>query len=210
MEKIGNKALRASAAILIMTLISSYVISGTLAKYVTSANSDESASVAAFVFELNDGASSQMVNLSGIKKPGDEKIFTFSVSNSRTGGKVSEVAMNYIISLQLNGSIPLKATITAADAQTQQTATGSSGESAQTAALLSAAITENDSATTLPQKSSTATATTAQSLSFSAGSTGQNTYTLTVTWPKEQNDAKYASAQTAAEAILTVTAEQTD
>jgi hypothetical protein len=195
MEKIGNKVLRASAAILIMTLISSYVISGTLAKYVTSANSDESASVAAFVFELNDGAYSQMVDLSGIKKPGDEKIFTFSVSNSRTGGMVSEVAMNYIISLQLNGSIPLEATITSAGTQT--------------AALLSAAITEGN-ATTLPQKSSTATATTAQSLSFSAGSTGQNTYTLTVTWPKEQNDSKYASAQTAAEAILTVTAEQTD
>jgi hypothetical protein len=192
-----------------MTLISSYVISGTLAKYVTSANSDESASVAAFVFELNDGASSQMVDLSGIKKPGDEKIFTFSVSNSRTGGKVSEVAMNYIISLQLNGSIPLEATITAADAQTTQTATGSSSAGTQTAALLSAAITE-DNATTLPQKSSTATATTAQSLSFSAGSTGQNTYTLTVTWQKEQNGSQYASAQTAAEAILTVTAEQTD
>jgi hypothetical protein len=180
-----TRILRAAAGLLCLTLFSSWVLSGLLARYVTSAADGDSASVAAFVFDMKDSAQTQSFDLSGITKPGDSASYTFTVSQ-KNGQAVSEVAMDYRFALALNGSMPLKCSIKKAESGTAE--------------LLTAAITDSTAAQPV-------TASTIQAQKFTDET---ETYTLTATWPDTANDAKYASRSASAEVILTVTAEQAD
>lgn len=101
-----------------MVLVSTMMVSRLYARYTASGSSSDGARTAAFVFVAKDSdANSTYLNLSGITKPGDKEEYTFTVSNF-SGNSVSETALDCIISLQLNGSMPLKCTITDNDDST--------------------------------------------------------------------------------------------
>lgn len=73
------------------------------AKYISQSHANESASVARFSPSL---ASDSIIDISGIKKPGNSTEKTFTVQNFSCDS-VSEVAMKYKIILKTTGNLPL-------------------------------------------------------------------------------------------------------
>lgn len=186
-----NLILQTACILLVMVLVSTMMVSRLYARYTASGSSSDGARTAAFVFVAKDSnANSTYLNLSGITKPGDKEEYTFTVSNF-SGNSVSETALDCIISLQLNGSMPLKCTITDNDDSTA-------------VPILSADMADS-SVTSLPLSRSKTI-----SSAFQPSQKKTYTYTLTVEWSEAQNDAKYASRSAAAEVILTVSAQQVD
>lgn len=181
-----NWMLRASAVLLCMVLISTWMLSGLMARYVSGGSGSDSARTAAFVFQLQDGIGTQYIDLSGITRPGDSKSYTFIISNA-DADIVSEVAESYHIEIQMNGSLPLTAAVK---------------KQADKDNLIELSMLE-----TTVEKPIIGNA---EGGVFQAARSREDTYILTVTWPEEQNDVKYANGSGVAEVILTVTAEQAD
>lgn len=77
------------------------------AKYIFQSHGNDSASVARFSPAL---INENNIDISDIKKPGDITTKTFKVQNF-SGGRVSEVAMKYTISLKTTGNLPLRFTL---------------------------------------------------------------------------------------------------
>lgn len=183
-----NWMLRASAVLLCMVLISTWMLSGLMARYVSGGSGSDSARTAAFVFQLQDGIGTQYIDLSGITRPGDSKSYTFIISNA-DADIVSEVAESYHIEIQMNGSLPLTAAVK------------KQGDNNSLIAL------------SMPVQGTTVEKPiigNAEGGVFEAARSREDTYILTVTWPEGQNDVKYANGSGVAEVILTVTAEQAD
>jgi hypothetical protein len=211
-----KRILRAAAGLLCLTVLTSWVLSGTLARYVTSAAGGDSAGVAAFVFD-SGGTGSQAFDLSGITKPGDSKTYTFTVSNG-SGTSVSEVALNYSFELYLDGSMPLVATITEADTGSKdpvltatfpKTETSTDPSAGDTPAAVSD-DTGNESAAVQTSDTVAPVTVTSAAVQLAAATATTKTYTLKIEWPKDKNEIKYASGSAAGTAILTVTAQQAD
>ncbi len=107
MEKRIHKASRvpyAAAILMCLTLLSGSLVAGLYAKFSVGGSGDDSARVAAFVFDVQD--EEKILDLSSICKPGDTKSFSFQVSNKRGTG-VSEVDETYTVKFQKLGSLPL-------------------------------------------------------------------------------------------------------
>ena len=172
--------------LLCLTLVSVWLVGGLYARYTTSDSASDSARVAAFVFNVSDSThnnqDTHMITLSGITKPGDTETYAFIVKNSN-GSAISEVSETYTITVALNGSMPLTATLNKAGSDlftVDATATGS-GSSSTTGA-------------------------------FTPGNSSANTdtYALTVTWPSSAVNASFANGSGVATVTLTVTGMQAD
>ena len=183
-----NWMLRAAAVLLCMVLISTWMLSGLMARYASGGSGNDSARTAAFVFHLQDGEETRYIDLSGITRPGDSKSYTFIVSNA-DADIVSEVAESYHIEIQMNGSLPLIATVK---------------KQADNNSLIELSMPVQGTTVEKPIIQN------AKGGTFEAARNQEATYILTVTWPEGQNDVKYANGSGVAEVILTVTAEQAD
>lgn len=180
-----NWIMRIACVLLVMVLISMQLVSGLYARFAVEGSGGDSARAAAFVFETQEKESSRYLDLNKIKKPGDSQTYTFIVSN-RNGNIVSEAAESYSFTVQLNGSMPLICNISKEDSQT----------------VLEAEISETTQSLPVTETQTAGT--------FEASEGRNDTYTLTVSWPEEKNDIKFASRSAAAEVLLTITAEQID
>ena len=175
-RKPRNMAMTLASVLLCLVLGSSYLVAGMLAKYTSGDSEDDSSRVAKFSFFVSDVGDSHIVDLRGIEKPGDELTYSFSVNSN------SEVSVSYDITLMVNGSMPLTATV-------------------NTATPLSVSVPGNDTG---------AEATRESAGTFTTNPGGGNDYTLTVNWPADQNDLEFASGGSAAEVRLVVTGMQID
>ena len=176
-----NTMLRAAGVLFALVLITTWMTTGLLARYVTTASGTDDARVAAFVFHVKDKEKTIQLTLDGLTVPGAEKAYTFEVTNTRNG-KTSEVAQEYSIAMTLNGSLPLSCELKR-----------ESDSSTQTIDALTASL----PATTTPIIGT-----------FAAAVESTHTYTLTVTWPDTESDPQYAYGVAVVE--LTFTSEQID
>ena len=183
-EKIEHWIMYTAAVLLCLTLASSYLMGNIYAKFATQAAGEDSARVAAFVFEVKDASASkeQFIDLSGIQKPGDNKVYTFVVTNQDSQQKVSEIAESYEIQLKINGSMPLRATIQRKNESTSCMEITNINSGAKEQKLLTG--------------------------TFQAAAAQTDQYTLTVEWPSDQNNLEYASGSAQGSLVLTVSGQQ--
>lgn len=179
-----NLFLSVAAVLLCLTLFSAYLVSGLYAKYTYTNETNDSARIAKFVFDVSTTANEEVV-LDQITKPGDKQELMFSVKNSKNGSK-SEVAEKGTIATKYMGSMPLIIKLT--DGTTE------------IAVLDAKTITESN-----PELSSESSEVTLQ-----AAVETNKTYKLIVEWPSEENDIKYANAATCGKITFAVHGEQID
>lgn len=158
--------------LLYLGLVTSLILSVTLAKYVSTAEGTGTATVAAMA---GGGEPIQMV-LDDMY-PGQTKTLKFMVVNY-TNDTVSEVAMDYTIKVETTGNLPLTFQLTA------EKAAGTSSEGTTVAA---GEITADQIGQPL----------TGGFFPLVAGEDGtlakqEHVYTLTATWPEENNNVDYA------------------
>ena len=185
-ERMERWIMYTAAVLFCLVLASFWMMSNIYARYTASGTGGDEARVAAFVFNLEDRAD-KTFDLSGIQKPGDAVAYTFQVTNQHQN-RISEVAERYTIELEAEGSIQLRCEITKSseDGSSVCTATNISDNDQGQSKAVSSAI-EVDAAKAYTQA-----------------------YTLSVKWPEEYNDAKYAENGANAAVTLTVHAEQID
>lgn len=151
------------------------------AKYNSEANAHDSANAALFSPSLS---SDENIDVSGIKKPGDDIVEkSFQVHNS-SGGNVSEVAMKYKIILKTTGNLPLTFTLLDGEGTVLETwdCNGTSGKQEY--------IFENNT------------------LCFNAETSEHHDYKLQVEWQGEKNNARFSGMTDAI--YLSVIWEQVD
>lgn len=187
MEKkrdISSLVLGIFAALLFLTLLSTWLVSNMYARYTTEASDGDGARVAAYVFQLKEDSSSAVLNLAGIKKPGDTQNCTFTVTN-KNGNMISEVAQSYTIKLEVEGSMPITCEIEENDSGKQVCQSGNTEGLNEKASISS-------------------------EIKLLAGEAYTKTYKITAVWPDKYNDEKYASASGTSVVRLTVDAQQLD
>lgn len=170
-----------ASVLLCLVLGSSYLVAGMFAKYATSDGNADASRVAKFNFYVKDGTDSHIVDLNSITKPGDSESYSFSVHSA------SEVSVDYILKLSLNGSMPLTATL-----KENGTDDGSISLLTDHDPTEGIILTDDTGNTFVPN--------------IQAGVP----YTLTVVWPTDENNPKYASGSAVASLVLTVTGVQVD
>lgn len=100
-SKIPQILIRIVAAICIVSVCLT-TIGITLARYVSESNADGNAAVALF----SPSWTSENIDISGVKNPGDRVEKTFEIRNY-TGDDLSEVCIRYKIVLRTTGNLPL-------------------------------------------------------------------------------------------------------
>lgn len=181
-EKYENRLMQTVILLLGLTLISLWMLSNMYAKYTQTATGEDRARVAGFVFDLSDTDNSHMIDLQQITKPGDSKNYDFTVTNEKSG-KINETKTTYTIQLEITGNMPLKAVVT---------------NEGNKICEIDASNPDNN-----PQNN------TSKEITFSAGTAEKQENQLTVEWPKDQADSKYANGA-AGHLKLIVKAQQAD
>lgn len=210
--------------LLSLSLLSMWLLGNMYARYTTTASGGDGARVAAYVFQLQDGADSTVLSLDKIHKPGDQQTYTFTVTNKRDS-LISEVAQEYSIKLEINGSMPLTCQLKKKDTEDESTTEDS--DETETADMTEGADTQESGSSNAEQGNqlllevssivtdlSTTTSGTASqtttAVSLPAAEEYTQTYILTAEWPESYNDEKYASASATSAVTLTVAAQQLD
>jgi len=172
--------LRIAAVLLVLVLISTCAVSGRFARYVSSGSSQESARIAAYVFDIHD-TQAHYLDISGIQKPGDSATYHFTVRN-HNGSTTSEVDEEFFLSLELQGSLPLVCQLSEGDVMSLD------AKSMDAAGLVTNSGRIHD---------------------FSAAVQAGVDYVLTVNWPETETDIRYSRAGLA-QLVLTIAAQQVD
>lgn len=172
--------LRMAAVLLLLVLISTSIVSGRFARYVSSDSAEHSARIAAYVFDISD-TGNHYLDISGIRQPGDSATYHFTVRN-HNGSATSEVNEEFILSLELQGSLPLVCTLTRGDSISLNA--------------------QNMDATGLVTG-------TGSVHGFTAAVQSGVEYELTVSWPENETDIRYSRAGLA-QLALNVAAQQVD
>jgi hypothetical protein len=100
----ANRILQAAAGLLCLALLSAWALSGLLARFVSSSEDGDAASVASFHITDDTSSVTQSITLkpgSNIGSVDDDSQFQVVVTND------SEVAVNYTFSMKLTGNLPL-------------------------------------------------------------------------------------------------------
>lgn len=171
--------LRAAAVLLVLVLLTTSVVSGRYARYVSTASGGDRARIAAYVFDVHDDVGTY-IDVSDIRNPGDSKTYQFTVRNHN--GAVSEVNEEYLVTMELRGSLPLVCTLSDSDTITLN------GMNVNAQGLTSGQGAIH---------------------TFTASVKTGKEYTLTVSWPDNENDVKYSRAGLS-ELVLTIAAQQVD
>lgn len=156
--------LRAAAVLLVLVLLTTSVVSGRYARYVSTASGGDRARIAAYVFDVRDDTG-HYIDVSDIRNPGDSKSYQFTVRNHN--GAVSEVNEAYLVTMELRGSLPLVCTLSDGDTITLN------GMNVNAQGLTSGQGAIH---------------------TFTASVKTGKEYTLTVSWPDTENDVKYSRA----------------
>lgn len=96
--------------LLCLVMLSFNLTSGLYARYTTKSSASDSSRVASFVFDVSATGSAEFLDISEITKPGDNKEYTFVVSNG-TVDNCCEVKQQYTVDITINGSMPLTYTL---------------------------------------------------------------------------------------------------
>ena len=163
--------------LLYLGLVTTLILSVTLARYVSTADGTGTATVAAMA---GGGEPIQMI-LDDMLPGGEPKTLEFQVVNYN-GDTVSEVALGYEIMVETTGNLPLQFTLTASKAEGADPAGTTVG---------AGAILENGDGARF-QTLSGGFIPIAKDKTGDALAKQAHTYTLTVTWPKENNNKGYA------------------
>lgn len=164
----GKIPIYRAAWLLVLGLL---LTTGVLSRFVTETHSANLARTAKFVFNTsikNDTLTVPFSDLN-IRRPGDSAEFTLIVENKRASS-VSEVAQAYTVTLLLNGSMPMKCTLTKQGNQENVTVTNT-GTFSPGQQPLQGSVAGN----------------------FGANAEESVTYTLKVEWPANENAYKYAN-----------------
>ncbi len=155
------------AVLLCLVLASFWLMSNIYAKYSTQISGGDGARVAIF----GHSQSIQLSDENGMSDmiPGRKVIYTVKVANYN-GTAVSEVACNYYLEIVTTGNLPLQYTV-----YQQKEASD---------------VTEIDSFLESSQNKKRKIYT--SDMCFTAGNKKEDTYQITVVWPEDSNDAKYA------------------
>jgi len=160
--------------LLYLGLVTSLILSVTLARYASNAGGTGTATVAAMAGGGTPitGETIEMP-LDGLLPGGEPKTLQFQVVNY-SGGKISEVAMDYSVTAATTGNLPLKFTLTAEK---------NKGAAPESAVIPDGEILADSREQTLEGGYFPLT-----------GEEQTHTYTLTITWPDGTgtNDADYA------------------
>lgn len=185
-HKKQNIMLRAAGVLFALVLVTTWMTTGLLARYVVTAAGADEARVAAFVFQVKGKQTTQTIQiaLGDITVPDTTKTYVFDVTNTRNS-KTSEVAQAYSITMTLDGSLPLNCKLERNSESTNKTAAVQSVDALNS---------------TMPVSTAPITGT------FAAAEESTDTYTLTVNWPPNAKDPMYAYG--AAMIELTVASEQ--
>ncbi len=158
--------------LLYLGLVTSLILSVTLARYVSTAGGTGTAAVAAMSAAVDGSALTAKpidMTLAGLRPGGEARTLDFQVVNY-TGDTISEVALDYEITVKTTGNLPLTYTLTA-EGGDQLVQTG-------------------------PVLADLASGAAEQTLSGGAfpltGERQVHTYHLEVTWPREKGSAQYA------------------
>lgn len=122
--------LRVAAVLLVLIMLTTSLITGRYARYTSSGSGMDSARIAAYVFDVRDTAG-HILDLTEIQKPGDHEDVTFVVSNHR-GDVVSEVEETYVLTIQMQSSLPLTCTLTGGNKTITLTDMGGTGTDTNT------------------------------------------------------------------------------
>ena len=179
-EKKDGWILYTLALLLCMVLASLWLLCNIYARYFSQASGDDSARVAAFVFEVNSEAQTGSIPIEQIKKPGDSSVYNITVTNKNASGRISEVAESYTIEASIHGSIPLVCTI------------------------------KSGTDTVLNVTNTTGTGYASYPKTFASAEEYTDQYQLEVKWPSDKKDAAYASGSGQAEVVITITGVQED
>lgn len=101
--------LRTCAVLVALLLVSLYLASGYLAKYVSDNDTDEGSGIASFDFIINNGETIEL-DLSSIKAPGDSEEFTFRIASPDT----NEVRVEHLVRVDSSNNLPLEISVTPA------------------------------------------------------------------------------------------------
>ncbi len=93
-----------------LVIVTTHLSSGILARYTTEKGGDDSANVARFVF-ITQGDEDTELDISSIKKPGDNVQYTFKVCNT-DGVNICEVAQEYTVNVEVDGNMPFVCILT--------------------------------------------------------------------------------------------------
>lgn len=170
--------------LLCLVMTSFWLLSNMYAKYTEHTEGTDSARVAAFVFDLSDVDASKIVDLEKIAKPGDTQKYKFIVTNEKDN-RLNETKTEYTIELKISGTMPLTAQVNSDEQQM-------------------VAVDHKDADKNNPKDEIS------QKISLPAGQKTQHTYQLTVTWPKDYNDEKYANGNAKGHLELIVKGQQVD
>lgn len=193
-----------ATVLLCLVLASFWLMSNIFARYTTSGTGGDDARVASFVFHLEDSAS-KTFDLSSINQPGKTAEYIFTVTNQR-GNSISEVAEQYTIELEAEGSIPVQCEVVkstdADDTETTETVCQTNNFGSQSDDTNANSEENNNEENNLGATSS--------AIAVPASQAYEQKYTLSVKWSETHNDVKYAGAGGRAAVTLTVHAEQID
>lgn len=182
--KKSNILFRILAVLLSLTLVSVWLLSGVAAKYTTKNIYTDSARVAQFTFNLADTENTHLLDLSNLKNPGDMVTYDFVVTNNKSG-KITEVAVDYAMKIQLDGSMPIKCSVK----------NKSSNKTVFTVCNYETTAVSNA---------------TSKNFSFDAGKDSSDEYILTAEWPSDMNEPIYANTSATSVIELGVDAVQVD
>ena len=180
MSRLNVILMRLVAVLLSLVLISTAVVSGRYARYVTTDSGEHSARIAAFVFNVQED-NTKFVDLSkAIQKPGDSATCQVTVSNQRAKA-ISEVTQDYKITLTIHGNMPLVCKVNNVSVfDLTQMAEGA----------LNCVWSDHGT--------------------FTASESSSRQYAVTVEWPSEYSGADYANGSCIAELELNMVCMQAD
>lgn len=168
------------AVLTYLVILTSSLSSGLYARYTSSDFDMDSARVARFEFCAESTSAVELIDLSDISTPGDSVTYQFKVANNN-GASVCEVVQRYTVTVKVDGNMPLVCTLTQ---------NGSAADSLETF---------SGSKRTLNVEGD-----------LLAGEADEDTFSLTVEWPKDMNSADFANGMALGKITLTVVSQQTD
>lgn len=186
LEKLEKWIVYIAAMLLCLVLASFWMMCNLYARYTTEASGEDGARVAIFghnqSITLSDEAG--LINL----MPGNSVDYTLVVANYNAS-KVSEVALKYDLEIITAGNLPLNYTVSKKVSSSNTDVSNVIGTFAESAQNKTAQF-ENEQ------------------MYFKAGIKEESIYTISVQWPQQENDEKYAGIPD--EITVSINVEQID
>ena len=168
------------AVLMYLVILTSSLSSGLYARYTSKGSGTDNARVARFEFVTESTSAVEVIDIGDISSPGDSVTYQFKVANNN-GSSVCEVAQRYTVSIKVDGNMPLACELSQGGGASDNLETFSGSKRTL--------IIEGE---------------------LLAGEVDEDTFSLTVKWPEDQNSADLANGMALGKITLTVTSQQMD